>query len=270
MEPREGSFEPLETEGDVPWWTRGELAWAAALAAGFLGSWLGLFLPIPGLAALLALSALAPLHLDLLRRRKRGLLALGSIAWALGILAAVVGVVHEAPEPLSWLGIVPGADSLRACEFARAVAHPGPTEPVGGPGSLASLGAWDGLGRDALWLLLVAALARPLGGLLALGLMALYLGALGTALGSSGFAAETSGLDVLSHVPPHLALVGVAGAGLVAGLAEERALSPIGPLEPPRWRLVMAGLGVGLLGLLARGLVSGPWSAGLRGALEGG
>jgi len=269
MERQEGNFELLETGVPMPWWTRGEFAWASALAAGFAGSWVGMLVPVPGLAALLAVAALAPLHLGLLRREKRGLLALSSFAWALGILAAVVGVVHETPEPRSWLALVPGADSLRAWPFASAAPDPGHTVGFEGPdGPLRPPGAWDGLGRDVVVLLLLAGLARPLGGLAALGLTALYMGALGTALGSCGFAAETSGLDVLAHVPPHLALVGVAGAGLVAGLGEERGLSPIGPLDPLRWRLVAAGLGAGLLGLAGRGLVYGPWSAGLRAALE--
>ena len=167
------------------------------------------------------------------------------------------------------LALVPGADSLRAYDFARAAPHPSHTVMVyGANGNLRPPGAWDGLGRDFVMLLLVALLARPLGGLGALGLSALYLGALGTALGACGFAAETSGLDVLAHVPPQLALVGVAGAGLVAGLGDERARSPFGPLDPLRWRLVAAGMGAGLLGFASRGLLYGPWTAGLGKALE--
>lgn len=242
-----------------PWWTRTEAAWGAGLAAGFLATWVGLALPVAGAAAVLATGAFGPLWIGLLRRERRVLACAVALSWALGILAATAGVVHEAAQPGSLHDRVPGARAFVEGELAF-LAGSGADDVGAGLGALAA--------TELLVAGLIAALGRPLAGVAGLLLAALASAAVGAGIGSAGFPPEASGLLVLAHVPPHLALLVAGGLAGAAALAEEEPLAPWAPLSPPRRRLLAAALALGVVAMLGRSTLVGLWREGLAGSLE--
>jgi len=183
------------------------------------------------------------------------LMVLTGCVWALGCFAAVVGVVHEGPDSHELLRRLPGAHALSVTDFGFLGA---PLEP----GS-----SWATLSRDLALFALVAVLARPLAALPALLTLALFIGAVGGALGAAGFPPETSGVLVLSLVPPHLALWVLGAVGVAVGLTEEEAWPALVSLGTLRRRIVVLGLGGAALGFLARGPLVELWRGALAGSL---
>jgi hypothetical protein len=176
------------------------------------------------------------------------------VVWALGSLAAVVGVVHEAELPADLLARLPGARSAARQDFGFLSAPPG-------------AGVWSSLPRNLLLLLAVVGLARPFAGLAGLFALALLLGALGGALGAAGFPPETSGLVVLGAVPPHLVLLFLAALLGVAALGEEGLVPELRPLGPRRRQWLVIALALAFLALAGQGMWIPTWRAYLAGWL---
>ena len=248
-------------------WCSGDRVWGIALAIGFAASWLGM-LSAPSLAALGACGLFFPLYLGLLRRGERFLMWVASLAWALGIVAAILGHGHELKDPFSWRHEVPGAQAIFASDFAfltDSASEAAPGEKTGGEAST----GWHNLGRDLSLLALTLLLARPLGGALALFLVALLLGAVSGALGSAGFHPATSGLDVLAAFPLHTSLYALAALSGIAALSEPGAFPRTGPLGETQKRLFLAFLGLGGLAASAQGPFVEAWRGLLRASLAG-
>ena len=238
-----------------PWWTRGEFAWACSIGVGFVATWLGLQVALPGFAALLSSAAFAPIYVDLLRREKRSLMLASSVVWALGSLAAVVGVVYEAPIPQDFAARLPGAHTLLQEDFGflqtEGLLEPGIEDPPPIPRST--------LPRNLFACLLVVALARPVGGVFALLMLANLLGAVGGALGAAGFAPGTSGLIVLCAIPPHLLLWILAGLLGAAAVSEMAFLPKLAPLTCLRRRFLLAALALACLAFAGHGMWIRTW-----------
>lgn len=254
---------PEPPDSCEPWWTRGEFAWAAAIGVGFTATWVGLQVPLPGFAALLSCAAFAPLYVDLLRREKRFLMLATAAVWALGSLAAVVGVVHEAPLPGDLAARLPGTRTLLQEDFgfleAESLAERSTGRPPVDPRST--------LPRNLIAFFVVVALARPLGGVFGLLVLANVLGAVGGALGAAGFPPGTSGLIVLSGIPPHLLLWILAGLLSAAALSELALLPELRPLCSLRRRFLVVALALACLAFAGHGMWIRTWRSYLEGWL---
>lgn len=204
---------------------RSEWAWPQSLLAGFLGTWLGLQIPFPGMAVVAAILGFLPIFVKHVGPRDGRFGLLLALGWLGGGFGAYLGTVLEggmgeffARIPLANLYLGLGVE-------AWASESPG-SAPTWAP--LARLALW---GAPLLW-------ARRVRGLLFLPCVATGMGSL--ALGSARLALERvqGGGDALTScflaVPP-FALLQMMGA-VVTGLA----LADPGPLWPlsgvERWR----------------------------------
>ncbi len=82
-------------EPEPPVWARREYAWPLSILIGFAATWVGLQLPVPGFAALLAAGAIAPLYMRFLDRGELPFATYIGLGWLLGSGAAGVGMALE-------------------------------------------------------------------------------------------------------------------------------------------------------------------------------
>lgn len=247
-------------------WERPEVAWPLALLAGFGGTWIGIAGGVSiavvggasGLAAVVAATLFAPLWWQLHARGRPGLAAFAACAWALGIVAAVVGAMAEwGVEAVE--GGLPYAATHALLEL----------EPLLAGDVDAGAELLPNVLRNLLLLLLVAALARPLRGLLALVPLAAGAGVIGSGAGRVALRIEADDLSLAaaSAIAPHLAL-GLAGALLVsAALADPH---PLRPWDGRSWRsrTLAAGVLLAVVGLLLEPWIAVGWGGWLGGRLE--
>ena len=235
-------------------WNQPEVAWPLALAAGFVGTWLGLLTGVPGLAQVVATAAFAPLYVRLLGRGQVLLAGWTSVAWMLAIAAAVAGVA---------LG---GSD-----QEVRGLLL------VSDPALLGSLGLGDGSGPSTralrlAWhlagLLVLLVLARPLRGVLGLGVVGLFVS--GVSGAATAVAAEAGGtIDPLRACflgwSPGL-LLGLAGASMAcAAVAAPGTLLPLSDLPRGRRRQLEGAVLAGAAALFFEPLYTPLWELWLRG-----
>lgn len=83
------------SEPDPPAWARKEFAWPLSLLIGFGATWVGLQIPIPGLVAVLAAGAIAPLYFQFQNRGDLVFATFIGIGWLIGSGAAGVGMAIE-------------------------------------------------------------------------------------------------------------------------------------------------------------------------------
>ncbi len=229
--PAEAGPAPAAEPRPVLRWFNTELAWPLAVAAGFVGTLLGLSSGLTGAGAVLALAAFLPLHLGLLRRERRILVALCGCAWLVAVSAAIVGSgLEHAPEDVL-------AQWPFGAQLSAALERPDATLARDLVGALLLLGAMR-IGRGSLGLFLCVLL----GGAAVAGRLA-------------GLDLPTGGEDwnpaavVLAAWPPHLllALCGAIVAGAV--LADGRAVLPLSVLGEDRRHVLAAGAGILVMGL---------------------
>ncbi len=241
--------EPSETP-----WLRTELAWPLSIAAGFLGTWLGLVAGVPVVPAALATALYAPFYLRLLRRDRPAVAAATSIAWMVAIVFTVAGVVlQSSPEA--------AREGLLFSEPVR-LARLGLTR-----GSSAGAARSTQLAVQALAGLLILLLARPTRGVGALFAVALALGAVsgGAAdwtarAGGAGGESPTDPLAaVLAGWPPGplFALSGLLLAGV--SLADPRRLLPLSELALGRRRMLQGGALLAAAALFFEPLYAPAW-----------
>lgn len=234
-------------------WAAPEIAWPLALVSGFGGTWAGIELGFPGVAALLAAGTFAPLWIALLVRGRRLLAVLLSLGWAIGIYAAAIG-----------------------CAFADRWASVSIALPGSGTWVGYVLQPWIAASREGAWtaaplawaatagaLALVAGAARLGQGLPAVLLLAVLLGAAGGGVARVAERAVDQGWDPLLAAmlawPPHTGLQ-VLGALLVCtALAEPGPLLPLRWLPPERRALLLGGLVAAAVGLASELLFATTW-----------
>lgn len=239
-------------------WSQPEVSWPLSLFAGFGGTWIGLEVGFPGLAALLATLLVAPLIVVLLGHERGAAAAFACCAWAFGILIAPVAAVSEG----SFAEIAP------ALPLAQRFVDTELGPLAAGVVDLEAL-AHD-VGRNAVVLLVLLLLSWPTRGLATLLGLAVCLGAVG---GGAAWFAEQAGSDRLEG-PFVLGLAGMAPYAvlqalgvLVAALGIAQAPSPLpdSPAVRSRRNQILGGLT-----LLAAGLALHPWAAPWWGTWLGG
>jgi hypothetical protein len=242
-------------------WRSGEISWPLALAAGFAGTWLGIECGVPGAGVLLSAGALAPLWAAHQARGRAGLAGALACGWLVAGVMAHVGCAWE--------------------DGFGGVAH---SLPGGRAFAEARLTAWaraaQGGGVDFAFPLLalvvaalVALVARPAAGFLALVASALAAGFAGVTAGRVATGARAAGWDPVTTamlaLPPSFWLAAFGTLLLAAGIA---APGPFWPLDTVRGRRRLMTVGLGLLaaGLLLDPLLTPIWAGLLsgRGALD--
>ena len=243
---------------DPPTWARREFAWPLSLIVGFGSFWLGLQVPLPGLAALLAAGAILPLYGQMQQRGDYAWSIFVVLGWLIGCGAAAVGMAVEGDLPkIIWR--VPFA----AQAIERWI------EPGRAPG--------DSVLSDVLWLcgfvalgMLVAPLAR--------GAVLLVWLAFGTGI-LSGMAAwvadRASRLAIMPLTAGSLGWAPLLVIALAALVTAAQAVASPQPLRPwsgaaPAQRLGLAiGLPVALLAAAVHPLTAPAWAAWLHARLPG-
>lgn len=254
---------PDDLGPDPPVWARRELAWPLSLAAGFAGTWLGLMVPVPGAAPLLATAAILPLYLWFQERgdaRYSTFLALG---WLIGSSGAIVGLALENELDLVLDRVLLArwaAEHWIAPWLPRGTAAP----PPGGGSAMLAL-----LGFSAL----VLAVARWQRGLLLLLGIAVLGGAVAGVAAWGADRGARYGLSPLAAAalawPPFLVVL--LGALLSAGgaLAEPLPLRPWSSWSSWRRRALVLGLPLALGAALLHGLTNDLWGHWLASQLGG-
>lgn len=241
-------------------WRSGEISWPLALAGGFAGTWLGVSLGVPGLGALAAAAAAAPIVGHPLGRGRVGMAAGLLCGWFAAAVLAHVGCAWELGEAAVERAVPGGAAIADAAASMGAVAADASLDLVGT--AVAAV--------LALGLVLVA---RPASGFLALVVAAAGSGVLGSAAAVTALRAKAASWDPVSAglvaLPPTLWFTACGALVLACGIA---APGPLRPLDAVTGRRRLLGLGLGLVLLgLALGLVATPaWAAALadRGILD--
>lgn len=247
-EPSQRAPEPGSSDLSLPRWESLEVSWPLALAAGFVGAWIGTRSGIPGAPELAASALFGPLFLAHVLRGRAVLAGLLSVGWVVALGAALMGSVYEA----GWLEL---SRVLPLAEwFLEVSVRPLLADPAQGI-------SWRSVA--VLWtLVLVTALAARLSrGILALPLLAAGAGAIAGAGAWVAVRVETAGdplFAALTAVPPHVLLPLVGAALLAAGTADPpRGLDE---LDRPGQSLRMGGLGIALLGGLFAPTVARLWA----------
>ncbi len=260
MDPSDRESEPLSRTSPRLRWTEPEVAWPIALVAGFLGAYVGIAIPVPGMGMLVAVLAFAPLYLVLQRRGRVRLAAVLAAGWIFGVGAATCAAVLD--STFSRVAeVVPGAWRFRDGELAPWLS--------GGTGVEGS--EWTRALRNAGILAGILAVARPSRGLLSL----LALGGAATAVGAGvgwfvDLALEQGGepaLLALMAVPPHYAFLTLGAALLATVVADARPLfgggraDGVREFDPHRRQLLAAGSVLAILGLALDPLLAARWGA---------
>lgn len=231
-----------------------EVAWPAALLAGFAGSALGVVSRVPGLGALLATAGFAPLHLLLVTRGRPRLAGVLATGWLFAVGAAACGAVMERGFH-DVAGAVPGARAFLASDVRPWL--DGRAEPQ--------------LLRNAVVMAVLLAAALPTSGVATLLGLAAVASAVGACVGWYADGAAESAAEplllVLSGIPPHVAFAAVGGALLATAAAHARAEPPGAEPDPRRRELVFAGAGLLLVGLALEPILAPVWGRWVAGAL---
>ncbi len=230
-------------------WSSPELAWPLSIAAGFIGTFLGVQSGFPGAPALIAAAAFSPVFVRLLARRRVGVAFLSSAAWMVGIIAALVGVTVEGDGRMV-AEAVPLATAFAAAEWSV---------PDGAVGT-----AFVGdLVRNLVVFVGLLALARPYAGVLSLLLAAYVIDLLGAGVASFAerMAAESwsPSYSAIVGSPPHLVLPLVAALAALCVIAAPGRLLPLSSLRGTRRRLFLGGTIVGLGVLLLAPVLAPLW-----------
>lgn len=248
--------EPPGTRG-LPRWAHPELGWPISLAAGFIGTWIGLQTQVPGMAALSATLLFAPIHMLLVSRSRGALATLLGLGWALGLIAAVVGTTLEGHLE-DVMGALPYADAFTRSELRIWVTGEG----------LSAGESRLGLFHSALALGLMVAASRFLAGIPALLAAALFLGMI--AAGDAWLAQEAAlrgqatMMAAALGLGPHRILQ-IAGFLFVwAALAEPTPVWPLHYLEEGRRRRLIGGCAAILVGLGVQAFFHGLWIRTIR------
>jgi hypothetical protein len=236
-------------------WSKPEFAWPLSLIGGFGGTLLGLAIPLPGLAAVLATGAFAPIFVRLQARRRSGTAYLCVLAWLVGIVGAFTGfavesgidAIHQAlPFAGSWIE--------EEWNFLTGVAEP--SLPLR-------------LARNGGVFLLIVLMARPYGGLLSLLPAALVANGLGAGTGLFALRAAEKDwsptLAVVAGSPPHLVFALGGALAVAVVLACPGPLLPLARLPRLHRRLLGGGLAVGVGALLLEPLFDRIWHSWLVG-----
>ena len=234
-------------------WAAPEIAWPLALVSGFGGTWAGIEIGVPGVAAVLAAGTFAPLWVALLARGRRTLAVWLGLGWAIGIGAAAIGCALA----MQWASVsaaLPGSGAWVGYALQPWLAA---SRQGGWPAAPRALAA------AVVALALVAAGARIGQGLPAVLLLALLAGAVGGGVARVCERAVEQGWDpplaAMFACPPHTALQ-LAGAVLFASaLAEPGPLLPLRWLPPGRRALLVGGLGAACAGLLVELTLATTW-----------
>ena len=229
-------------------WQQPEFVWAVALAAGFLGTWLGIASRVPGVGAILATTLYAPLYIVLLRRGKPGLAAFTSIAWCFGILLAPLAAARAD----SFAELAPRLLLARSYVDAEL----GPLVDGGGADPIAATL------RNAVLALAVVALARPALGLGALLGLSLLVGTLGGGAAWFSERAVRHGADPVASALAGIAPFAIAQLlGLLLCVAALADPAPLRGLAEPRRRMLVGGALLVLAGLAVQPALAVPWGA---------
>ncbi len=263
-ESREPHLESVPAPGTAeppgPIWEQPEVAWPAALLAGFIGTYIGISSGIPAMGALLATAFFAPLYVALLRKGRLRLAAVLAVGWIFAIGASAGGMVLEHAF-YEVARAVPGAWRFRDGDFRPWVLGEEP-------------GAWSArVLRNALVVAGLLAVARPSAGLASLFGLACVASMVGAGTGwYADIAAERGGeplLHFLTGLPPHYCflLVGSAlAAGAIGAPGRSLAASGLGGVDRRR-QIAVAGGSLLALGLLVDPLLVPSWGAWLAGSV---
>lgn len=230
---------------------RSEWAWPQSLLAGFLGTWVGLQLPYPGLAVVLALLGFLPVFIRHVGPKDGRFGLLLAFGWLGGGFGAYLGAILE-----GGMGEFAERVPLGSLYLGLGVEDWASESPGGAP-------PWAPLARLAAWSAPLL-LARRGRGLLFLPCVATTLGAL--ALGTARLALERveTGGDALTScllgVPPFgfLQLLGTVAMGMA--LADPGPIWPLSGMERwRRWALCGGPLAL-LLGAFADATLASTWA----------
>lgn len=245
-------------EPEPPWWARKEYAWPLSLGIGFAATWVGLVVPIPGLAALLAALGFLPLYRAFQLHGDLRFATYLGLGWMVGIAGAAVGLALEGQADLIVRRLPFGQRAVDLWIGPWLGYGGGPPGAASGSGWI-EVGAFVGLGL---------ALARPSRGALLLVVCALGVGMLAAAAAWVADRASRIGEPPLNAAAfgwppaPLLALVGTWVAG--SCLADPEPLRPWSAVRGWRKKALWAGVALAIGAACAQPLVQVPWGQWLQ------
>jgi len=222
---------------EPPAWQRREYAWPISLGIGFATTWVGLIVPIPGVAALVAALGFLPLYRSFVRRGDLRFATYLGLGWMVGMAGAAVGMALEGQADLivDRMPFGQRVVDLWIAPWVRRGAA-GAVLPEPGAGALELglfVGAVIGLARLGRGLVLLFGCALGTG---ALSAVAAWVADQASRIGEPPLNAAAFGWPPA----PLLALVGAWAAG--SCLADPAPLGPWRELRAWRRKVLVAGI----------------------------
>ena len=255
--PAEPTLDPVPAqmpEPEPPAWARREYAWPISLAIGFAATWVGLVVPIPGLAALIAALAFLPLYRWFQRHGDLRFATYLGLGWMVGMAGASVGMAVEGQADLI-VDRLPFGQRAVDLWIAPWVRRGGaPRMPTSMAGAV-ELAAYVGI------VLLLARIGR---GILLLVLSALGTGALSAVAAWVADQASRVGEPPMNAAAfgwppaPVLVLLGAWAAG--CALADPAPLGPWRDLRGWRRKALLMGTGVAVVATCVQPIVQAGWA----------